>query len=85
VTRRALFVLLAASLSLARPVAAAQKPAAPVVVLGVPAEVRDVEASAVEMEGAAVGQVCWQLGVPSLSRGRQSQRGFLEVIGDLAR
>jgi hypothetical protein len=55
------------------------------VVLGVPAEVRDVEASAVEMEGAAVGQVCWQHGAPFLSRGRQSQRGFLDVIGDLAR
>ena len=43
VTRRTLLVLLAASLSLVAPISA-QKPASPVVVLGVPAEVKDVEA-----------------------------------------
>lgn len=43
VTRRTLFVLLAASLSLVASISA-QKPASPVVVLGVPAEVKDVEA-----------------------------------------
>jgi hypothetical protein len=69
VTRRTLIGLLAACLSLSS--VAAQSPVAPpIVILGVPAEVRDVviatamNAAAVEMEGAAVAQVCWQLGVP---------------------
>jgi adenosylhomocysteine nucleosidase len=43
VTRRTLIVLLAANLSLVAP-AAAQKPAPPIVILGVPAEVKDIEA-----------------------------------------
>ena len=69
-TRRTLITLLAASLSLGAPLAA-QKPASPVVVLGVPAEVKDVEA---ELLRPAVERV---QGVPFTVGAIGSQRVIL--------
>jgi hypothetical protein len=62
VTRRALFMLSAACLSLAAPVSA-QKPPPPIVVLGVPAEVRDVEAAATRPAVERVQGVPFTVGV----------------------
>lgn len=66
VTRRAL-MLLAASLSLSAPMSA-QKPAQPVVVLGVPAEVKDVEAELIRPAVERVQGVPFTAGVIGSTR-----------------